>query len=126
MLIHAYKTDLDLKPELIAKTEVDALNLMIAAESREHVAREKRRVWTEGAVPFWAQEMVKAMESHQPLKELERHATNAAMAAWLADSIYSGLTAEQFAVSDLVFTLLPSGAVKYDRMPAGTLAHKGL
>lgn len=123
MLIHAYKANADSKPELIAKTEVDALNLMIAAESREQIARDKGRVWTEGAVPFWAQEMVKAMESYKSRKELESHATNVAMAAWLSDSIYSGLTAEQFAGSDLVFTLLPNGAVKYDRVPAGTLAH---
>lgn len=123
MLIHAYKINADSKTEFIAKTEVDALNLMIAAESREELAREKGQVWTEGAIPFWAEEMVKAMTARQPVKELERHATNAAMAAWLADSIFSGLTSEQFAASDLIFTLLPNGAVRYDRVPAGSLAH---
>lgn len=45
------------------------------------------------------------------------HAANAAMAARLCDSIYEGVTADVFAQSDIVFTLFPNGAVKYDRVP---------
>ena len=41
-----------------------------------------------------------------------------ALAAWLVDSIYDGVTAETFMNSDLRFTMFPGGAVKYDRIPA--------
>lgn len=44
---------------------------------------------------------------------------NVAMSAWLAASIYDGVTAEQFLRSNLHFTLLPNGAVKFDRIAAG-------
>ena len=46
---------------------------------------------------------------------------NAAMAAWLCDSIYDGVTAEAFIRSDIAFTILSNGAVKYERLPATKL-----
>jgi len=102
----------------MGETEVDSLRLTIMAESREAEARKRGRAWTADAVPFFAQELIAASKAGKPMKEIEMHATNAAMAAWLCDSICDGVTAEVFTQSDIVFTLLSNGAVKYDRLPA--------
>lgn len=118
MLIHVYSADNAMQTSLIGKASVDAVGLMVMAESREAEARKRGREWTAGAVPFFAQQLIAATRARKSKKEIEMQAVNAAMAAWLCDSIYDGVTAELFVRSDLVFTLLPNGAVKYDRVPA--------
>lgn len=118
MLIRVYNTDETMQTKLLGESKVDALRLTIMAESREAEARKRGRDWTAGAVPFFAQELMAAAKAKKSKKEIEMHAVNAAMAAWLCDSIYEGVTAEVFIQSDIVFTLLPNGAVKYDRVPA--------
>jgi len=118
MLIRVYSMDENMQTKLVGQTEVDALRLTIMAESREDEARKRGRDWTAGAVPFFAQELIAAAKAKKTNTEIEMHAANAALAAWLCDSIYDGVIAEVFTKSDLVFTLLPNGAVKYDRVPA--------
>jgi hypothetical protein len=118
MFISVYNMDQTMQTGLIIKTEVDALSLIIVAESREDEARNRGRAWTAGVVPFNAQELMSAAKMKKSIKEIERYAFSAAMAAWLCDSIYDGVPAEEFTQSDVVFTLLPDGAVKYDRVPA--------
>lgn len=118
MLISVYRMDETMQTKLIGATEVDALRLTIMAESREAEARKRGRAWTAGAVPFFAEELIAAAKAKKSKSEIEMHAANAAMAAWLCDSIYDGLTADVFIQSDIVFTLLSNGAVKYDRLLA--------
>lgn len=118
MLISVFSMDETMQTKLVGETEVDPLRLTIMAESREAEARKRGRDWTAGAVPFFAQALIMAAKAKKSKKEIEMHATNAAMAAWLCDSIYDGVTAEAFLQSDIVFTLLSSGAVKYDRLPS--------
>lgn len=120
MLIRVYTMDESFQNTLVGQTKVDPLRLMIMAEPREQEARRRGRAWTAGAVPFFAQELIEATRANKPTKEVEMQAANAAMAAWLCDSIYDGVTADSFAKSDIVFTLLSNGAVKYDRVPAIT------
>jgi tRNA(fMet)-specific endonuclease VapC len=100
------------------QTEVDALALMVMAETRENLARSKGRAFTEGAIPFFGAQLVEAARSGKSEAEVGKEAMNVALAAWLADSIYGGVTAEAFMKSDLRFTMYPGGAVKYDRIPA--------
>lgn len=118
MLVLVYSMDETTQTQLVGETKIDALRLTIMAESREKEARDRGRAWTAGAVPFFAQQLIVAAKTKKSKKEVEMHAANAAMAAWLCDSIYDGVTAEDFTHSNLVFTLLPSGAVKYDRVPS--------
>lgn len=121
MFISVYNMDQTMQTSLVIRTEVDALSLIIVAESREVEARNRGRAWTAGVVPFNAQELMAAAKLNKSVEEIERHAFSAAMAAWLCDSIYDGVPAEVFTQCDLVFTLLPGGAVKYDRVPATTV-----
>lgn len=118
MLIRVYSLNETMQTKLVCETKVDALRLTIMAESREAEARKRGRAWTAGAVPFFAQELIAAVKARKSKKEVEMHAANAALAAWLCDSIYDGVTTEVFMQSDIVFTLLLNGAVKYDRVPA--------
>lgn len=124
MLIRVYSMDEAMQTKLMGEAKVDALRLTIMAESREEEARKRGRDWTAGAVPFFAQELMVAAKAKRSKRELEMHATNAAMAAWLCDSIYDGVTAEVFTMSDIVFTLLPNGAVKYERVPVTKVQEK--
>ncbi len=101
-----------------ARTQIDALNLMILAESREDLVRQKGAIWAAGVIPFLGQELIKVMRSEQLGDAIDKAAIDVAMAAWLSESIYEGLDAETFVQSNLEFTMMPGGAVKYDRRPA--------
>lgn len=119
MLIRVFTTtDDDAEPSLLAETQVDATALMAMAQAREAEARQRGPEWTGGAIPFFVQELVDALESGQPTQDIETQATNAAMAAWLYDSVHDGVSADIFAQCDLAFTLAPGGVVQYDRTPA--------
>jgi len=119
MLIRVFTTTDDhAEPSLVAEMQVDAAALMAAAQPREAEARQRGPEWTGGAIPFFVQELVDAVEAGKPAQVIETQASNAAMAAWLYDSIHDGVSAEIFAQCDLVFTLAPGGVVQYDRTPA--------
>lgn len=116
MLLRIYRVDENSQKTLMAELQVDALRLMLVAEDREENTRRRGRVWAAGAVPFFAQELLKAIQTGQPRESQDLQATNVAMSAWLYDSIYVGVTAEQFVRSDLTFVLLPDGAVECERV----------
>lgn len=117
MVVHLKAMNSDGQLAFEAEVAVDPLMLMVAAESKEAVARENGRQFTEGAIPFWASEAFKAAKSGGSPDELHRLTLNVAMSAWLMASIYDQVPAEQFIRSNLHFTLLPGGAVKFDRIP---------
>lgn len=99
-------------------TEVDALALMVMAETREDLARSKGRAFTEGAIPVLGAQLAEAARLGKDQAALEKAALEVALVAWLVDSIYGGVTAEAFMKSNLRFTMYPGGAIKYDRLPA--------
>jgi hypothetical protein len=113
MLIQTYVTAGDGGRTLLATTQVDALRLMSAAGTRVREARARGHAWTAGAVPF----LVAAIRTAKGANAVEIQAANAAIAAWLCDSLYGNVGAEQFAQSNLVFTLLADGSVEYQRIP---------
>ena len=119
MLIRVFTTaDDNDDPSLVMEAQVDAAALMAMAQPREAEARQRGPEWTGGAIPFFVQELVTALESGKPAPEIETQASNAAMAAWLYDSVHDGVSADIFAQCDLVFTLSPGGVVQYARTPA--------
>lgn len=118
MLIRVLTTDDDSEPSLAMETRLDAANLMAMAGQRETEARERGPEWTAGAIAFFVQELVDALAAGKPEAEIGTHAANAAMAAWLYDSVHDGVGADVFAQCDLVFTLSAGGVVQYDRLPA--------
>lgn len=118
MLIRVFTTDDQSEPTLAMETQVDAAALMAMAQPRAAEARERGAEWTAGAIPFFVQELVDALQAGKPGQEIEMQATNAAMAAWLYDSVHDGVSADIFAQCDLVFTLSEGGVVQYDRTPA--------
>lgn len=96
--------------------EVDAISLMLVAESREDMVRERGADWAAAAVPVLAREMVTSMQAGKPKSEIEREAVDVAMTTWLFGSIYGGLDAETFVRSDLHFNILPDGTVVHNRV----------
>lgn len=109
---------LDSVGELIFESSVaiDATHLVTVAESKVPLARSTGREFTEGAVPFFAAELLNAAQRGAEDDELERFSINVCLAAWLADSIYGDVSEDEFVNSNLHFTLLANGAVKYDRI----------
>ena len=109
---------LDSVGELIFESSfiIDAMHLITVAESKVPLARSTGRDLTEGAVPFFAAEFLNAAQRGADADELERLSINVSLAAWLADSIYGGVSEDEFVNSNLHFTLLANGAVKYDRI----------
>lgn len=98
--------------------DVDALNLMVMAETRENLARSKGRSFVEYMISTFGAQLIEAAKSGQGQSEVDKAALTVAMAAWLMDSIYGGVAAESFMNSNLRFTMFSGGAVKYDRIPA--------
>lgn len=117
MLINVKVNNVNLETVIEYQTEINAEAMIEFAKEREPLMREKGKTFAQGAVPFWCEELVKAVEADDE-KKIEYAAINSAMTAWLADSIYSGLTEREFLASDLYFTLEPTGMVLYTRKPA--------
>ncbi|EDT5719915.1 hypothetical protein GLZ14_20600 [Salmonella enterica] len=117
MLINVKVNNVNLETVIEYQTEVNAEAMIEFAKERAPMMREKGKTFAQGAVPFWCGELVKAVEAGDEEK-IEYAAINSAMTAWLADSIYSGLTEREFLASDLYFTLEPTGMVVYTRKPA--------
>ncbi|MFE0587914.1 MULTISPECIES: hypothetical protein [Pantoea] len=99
------------------QTEINPEPMLEIAASRVSMVREKGKAWAQGAVPFFGQELVNAVKKDDE-QEIERNAISAAMAAWLCDSEFHGVTAEEFQASNLDFSLHPTGMVVYRREPA--------
>jgi len=118
MLIRVFTTDDNAQTTLAAEMEVDAGALIEMAQPRAAQAREMGQEWTAGAIPFFVQELVNALQTGASSDEIETQALNAAMTAWLYDAIYDGVSEEVFAGCDLIFTISPGGVVQYDRSPS--------
>lgn len=96
------------------QTEIDLNGLVAVAESKREMIREKGKSFAQSAVPFWASELVKAMEANDE-QAMGRHAIQAAMAAWLADSVFDGATKADYESSYLEFNVHPTGMVVLNR-----------
>lgn len=118
MLIRVFTADDNAQTSLAAEMDIDAAALIEMAQPREAQARDLGQEWTAGAIPFFVQELINALQSGESEDSIEMHAVNAAITAWLYDSIYDGVTAEVFSGCDLIFTLSPGGVVQYDRSPS--------
>ncbi len=118
MLIKTRVLDESLNTVFQAHTTINARNLIEMTKPREALARSKGPEWTAGAIPVFGKLLVDLMRSATLGDDVDDAAIHVAMAAWLHDSVYGGLDADTFASSDLEFTMLPGGAVKYDRHPA--------
>jgi hypothetical protein len=103
--------------------EIDGPKLIATAQSRENLVRERGQEWTAGAITAFAQEFVEAAEQRYEEAEVGLLATNLAMTAWLNDSIFGGVTAEDFLQSHLIFTISGEDDVSYARVPMSTGAH---
>jgi hypothetical protein len=119
MLVHLKAIDAGNRLIFERTVSIDPVALIEQSKAREGTARSKGQSFTEGAVPFFASELLAAAGDGAPESELLRQSINTAMAAWLADSIFHGVAREAFIHSNLHFTLMPDGRVKYDRIAAG-------
>lgn len=104
-------------PHFRSEEHFDTANLLKIAEDRVQNCRDKGADWTAGAIPFWAGEVLKAVEEGTD-DDLSRATISMVMAAWLFDSIYCGVTAAQYHASDFEFTIAADGVVQHTRVPA--------
>ncbi|MEQ1682094.1 MAG: hypothetical protein ABL916_00490 [Burkholderiaceae bacterium] len=118
MLIKTRVLDESLDAVFEAHTEISAPNLIEIARSREALALSKGQDWTADAIPVFGKMLIDLTRSGALGSEVDSAAIQVAMAAWLHDSIYCGLDADTFERSDLEFTMLQDGTVRYDRRPA--------
>ena len=115
MLIKIQVLDSNLEPVFESSTVINALHLVVIAESREAIARSKGFTWTAGAVSFFGKQLIDLMRAGNFGEEMERTALDVAMAAWLHDSIYGGVDEDTFIQSALEFDLMHDGTVRYQR-----------
>jgi hypothetical protein len=97
--------------------EIDGQRLMAMAAGREELARSKGAEWIDGAVTAFAQEFVEGAQQQYEEAEVGLLATNLAMAVWLGESVFGGVSKEDFLASDLVFTIGDGAVVNYARVP---------
>jgi hypothetical protein len=106
------------EPHFISEEHFDAKNLFVVARSREPQARDQGAEWTAGAVSFFGTEVVKAIDIGEH-EDVSKAIVDMLMAAWLFDSLYGGVSEDQYLESDMEFTISHDGAVARSRVPAG-------
>ncbi|SMG61528.1 hypothetical protein SAMN06265784_1232 [Paraburkholderia susongensis] len=89
---------------------------MLVAESKEDLVREKGEEWAAGAIPFFGGELINVMKAGELGKAVDKAAIELAMAVWLFDSIYCGLSPEVFVKCDLDLTMWHDGTVVCTRV----------
>lgn len=121
MLINITVLDDAFSPVFKYQTEINQLNLMIIAESREKMVKEKGAEWTAGGVTFCGKQLVEKFNaSNKKNPDLQKEATETAMALWLFQSIYCGVTAESFMKTNLDLRISPDGTVQSTSHPIKT------
>lgn len=116
MIIQVRVFDEAQKEIVFYQTEINLQGLFQVAKSRAKTFREKGSAFAQGAVPFFGAEFVKAVQNNDE-KAIETSAMQAAMAAWLYDSIYGDVTEAMYEGSSLQFNLHPMGMVVCNRVP---------
>jgi len=107
------------EPHFRGEDSFDIMNLFAVAESREQTARDRGAEWTNGAVSFFGSEVVKAVDFGEHA-DVSKAICDMLMAVWLFDSLYCGISEDQYLQSDMEFTISHDGAVAYTRVPAAT------
>lgn len=114
MLVNVRVFDENQNKTIHFQTEINAEAMILIAKDREALVREKGRSFTQGAVPFFGGEFIKAVQADDE-REINKSAIEAAMAAWLYDHVYCGVSEVEFLRSELEFNLHPTGMVVYNR-----------
>jgi hypothetical protein len=108
----------DGEPHFCGENHLDTENLFVVAKSREQTARDQGAEWTAGAVSFFGSEVVKAVNFGEH-DDVSKAIIDMCMSAWLFDSMYCGVSADQYLESDMKFTISHAGVVAHTRVPAG-------
>ena len=116
MLIRTIVLDKTSSPVFRGKTEIDFDNLLTVAKTREELVRHKGSEWASNAVPAFARDLCEHLKSKDLGESLDKAAMNLALAAWLFDTIYRGLTIDDYVERELVFTIAHDGQVKFERV----------
>jgi hypothetical protein len=106
------------EPHFRGEDHFDTGNLLALAKRHEQIVRDKGAEWAAGAVSFFGAEVVKAVNFGE-YDDVNRAIVNMCMAAWLFDSMYCGVSTDQYLESDMKFTISHDGAVAHTRIPAG-------
>jgi hypothetical protein len=109
----------DGEPHFKSEDHFDITNLFAIAKSREKMVRDKGAEWTVGAVSAFGSEVIKAVNFGEH-DALSKAIIQMLMAAWLFDSLYGGISKDQYLKSNSEFTILHTGAVAYTRIPVVT------
>lgn len=120
MFIKTKVLDEKLNLVLQAKTEINAEALVDIAASREELALSKGAKWFSGAITFFALELISLTKLGTIGEPLNKAAIELALVVWVFDTVFCGLDAATFMQSDLEFTMLNDGTVKYNRVAADT------
>lgn len=114
MKIHTIVLDEDGSRNFEGEDQFNIEELFKFAQSREQLSRDNGKEWTAGAVPFFGGEVVKAVDSGEH-QDITRAIIKLVMSTWLYESLYCGITADDYRVSDMQFSISHDGMVTYTR-----------
>jgi hypothetical protein len=105
--------------ELHFKSEdpIEVDKLIESSKDTVQLVREKGAQWAADALPFFAGEVVDAVNTGEH-RDVSTAIFQLVKAAWLFDSLYGGITASQYFESDIEFIIAASGAISFKRIPA--------
>lgn len=116
MKVVALVLNADGEPHFEATQQFNADTLFSFAEDRIKLAREKGADWTAGAISFFGQQLVQAVKTGEN-DDVDMAVTNMALAAWVFDSVFGGITAETYRNSNFQFVVADNGVVSHTRLP---------
>lgn len=105
------------EPHFKSEDKFNLDELFKIANGREQLSRDNGADWTAGAVTFFGGEVVKAVNTGEHA-DVTKAIIQMLMATWLVDSLYFGVTADQYRESAMKFTIAANGAVAHTRVPA--------
>jgi hypothetical protein len=118
MLIKTVVLDGTLEPAMLGQCEMDPKLLFQFGADRVEMVRREGAERTAQLLPAMGEKLVETLKKNPTQDQLFKVSVEIALAAWMMDSVFGGIDEETFAKCDLAFTILPGGAVKYDRLPA--------
>lgn len=101
-------------PHFQSQDQFDIDHVFKLAKAREDVAKENGAEWSAGAVSHFGKEVVKAVNTGEN-PDVTKAIIQMLLAAWLFDSVFGGITTNQYLASDMKFTITDDGVVMHTR-----------
>ena len=114
MKIHTVVLNEDGSPNFEGEDQFNIDELFKFAQSREQLSRDNGKEWAAGAVSFFGGGVLQAVKAGEH-NEIAKAIIKLVVSTWLYESLYCGITKDDYRSSALKFSITHDGMVTYTR-----------